>query len=120
MASKEELSTLIQTVLGLKRGTFLVIGTDGEARLVQQKPTIDKIHKAISTVDRQCTCCDSISLRVPGAGGRMNLIVMMVDDTGMLDELPKNDLAFYIANTIKSYPHDIHGTAVIVNDEDFA
>lgn len=120
MASKEEIKQLIQTVLQLKQGTYLVVDTAQNAKLITEKPTIKKIHAAISTRDRECVCCDTVRLQVAGAGGARKSIVMMVDDTGMLDDLPQNHLAFYIANAIRNYPHDIHGTVVIVNDEDFA
>lgn len=121
MASKEELAQIIKTVLGLERGTYLVITTEGEAKLVREIPTIHAVHRAISTADRRCVRCDTINLEVIGAGRtRGDRIVMMVDDTGMIDDLPINQLAFYIANMIKGYPHDIHGTAVVLNDEDFA
>ena len=120
MATKEELSQLIKCVLGLRQGTYLVVNTNQEAKLVEEKPTLEKVYAAISTPERTCLLCDTITLKIPGAGGTGQRIVMMVDDTGMLDDLPKNSLAFYIAHTIKGYPHDIHGTAVIINDMDFA
>ena len=111
--------TIIQTVLGLKRGTHLVIPVDGPPRLVNEKPTIPKAYKEISTPDRECVCVDTITLRMAGAGHAKDPIVMLVDDTGMLDGLPANDVAFYIAHEVKHYPHLIHGTVVIVNDADF-
>jgi hypothetical protein len=121
MSSKEELAQLIKTVLNLQRGTWLIITLDQKAQLIEGKPNIELLRRALSTPERKCECMDTINLELVGAGRvRGSRIVMMVDDTGMLDGLPVNDLAFYIANTIKAYPHDIHGTAVIVNDEDFA
>ena len=119
MPNKEELKQLIDTVLHLRRGTYLVVNTDVEANLIEQKPTMDAVREAISTPERKCILCDTVSLKVPGAGSGRNPIVMMVDDTGMLDGLPRNSLATFIAKMIRQYPHDIHGTAVIVNDEDF-
>jgi hypothetical protein len=117
MATKEDLGQLIKSVLGLKRGTYLVIAPDADPRLIEGKPTLDRIYAMISTPERKCECCDTLTLHVAGAG--KNPVVMTVDDTGMLDDLPVNALATYIARTLKNYPHEIHGTAVIVNDEDF-
>ena len=124
MATRDDLKQLIETVLGLKVGTYLVLTTPskesmGQAKVIPEKPTIAKVYAAISTPERKCQCCDTITLSLPGAGSRQRRIVMFVDDTGMLDNLPTNHLAFYVANTIKGYPHDIHGTAVVVNDQDF-
>ena len=118
MATRDELSQLIKSVLGLRRGTYLVVNTNDEAKLIEEKPRLAKVRAAISTPERECICCDTINLRLMGCGVK-DRIVMMVDDTGMLDGLPINRLAFYVAHTMRSYPHDIHGTVVIVNDADF-
>ena len=119
MATRDELSQLIKSVLGLRRGTYLVVNTNDEAKLIEEKPTLAKVQAAISTPERECMLCDTINLRLMGAGGVKDPIVMLVDETGMLDGLPINRIAFYVAHTIKGYQHDIHGTVVIVNDADF-
>ena len=110
---------VVQQVLRLARGSYLVIGDDQAVKLVKEVPTIEKVYKAISTPERECVCCDTITLRMAGAGGVKDPIVMMVDDTGMLENLPINEVATYIAQQVKGYPHQIHGTVVIVNDADF-
>lgn len=119
MATKEELSQLIESVLNLKQGTYLILGTDDEANLVQETPTLAKVREAISTPERKCKYVDTVNLKLPGAGSFGKRIVMLVDDTGMLDDLPTNGLAFHVVSSINGFSHDIHGTAVVVNDYDF-
>ena len=119
MATKEELSQLIESVLNLKQGTYLILGTDDEAHLISETPTLAKVREAISTPERKCKYCDTISLKLPGAGSFGKRIVMLIDDTGMLDDLPINGLAFHVASTMNGFSHNIHGTAVVVNDYDF-
>jgi hypothetical protein len=113
---------ILDVILTLPAGTYIVIPTGPNAKLeVHREPgTIDAAHLAISTPERRCVCCDTITLRMGGDRSSVQPIIMMVDDTGILDNLPVNELATAIMKRVKNYPHTIHGTAVIVNDGDFA
>jgi hypothetical protein len=88
---------------------------------VLAKPTLEHVYQKISTPTRQCICCDTVTLRLRGNSGDKDPIVMMVDDTGMLDKLPVNETATKLARLARpGFPHEIYGTAVIINDTDFA
>lgn len=99
----------------IKRGQWLVIRTDGTEEPMEGKPTIGKIHHALSV-----TCLDSVTLRRHDGG--QDAIVMMIDDTGMLDDKPVNSKAtsLYHARCKPGTVYAIHGDVAIVNDEDFA
>jgi hypothetical protein len=103
-----------QPLLGIspiRRGEYLLISTSGEQTLVERKPTIDRIQNAIGA-----TCLDTVNI------DRRNSQIMMVDDTGMLDGKPVNELATQLYRAI-CRPGTfgfIHGNVAIVNDEDFA
>lgn len=92
-------------------GSYRIIRVDGSEEVVNQKPTIGKIHAAIG-----CDCLDMVLL------DREREIVMAVDDTGMVDGKPVNPKATALAREAKgqSYPWSIHGDVVIVSDKDFA
>jgi hypothetical protein len=94
-----------------KQGSFLIIRVDGSEELIGQRPSIAKIHKAIG-----CECLDMVTL------DRKREIVMVVDDTGMVDGKPVNAKATALAREAKGqpYPYSIHGDVAIVNDRDFA
>ena len=110
------LGDMQRLVWNLKRGTYLVIPVEGPMKLVEQKPTIRTVHSEIG-----CQMCDTVTLRMRGSSGTKDPIVMMVDDTGMLDGLPINEKAteLYLQKCKIGTRHKIHGTVVIVNDADF-
>ena len=110
---------LFQQALKLQRGSYLVINTDGTHRFVLAKPTIENIQVILSTRLRECVCLDTVILRMGGNGGQKDPIVMMVDDTGMIDGLPVNTSATELIRSVKKYKYDIHGIVVVVNDADF-
>jgi len=96
----------------IKQGQWLVIRVDGTEEPMEGKPTIRKIHYALGV-----TCCDSVTLRFDHPA-----IVMMVDDTGMVDGKPVNPKATELDH-MRCKPGTIfaiHGDVAIVNDEDFA
>lgn len=92
-------------------GCFLVLRINGRISLEEGKATINKIHRAIG-----CDCCDTVLL------DRNKEIIMMVDDTGLVDDKPVNDAATRLVRSVfgPTYPHSIHGDVAIVNDKDFA
>ena len=99
----------------IRQGQWLVIRVDGKEEPMEGKPTIGKIYRALGV-----TCCDSVTLRFPN--GKQDAIVMMVDDTGMVDGKPVNPKATELYHT-RCKPgtlFSIHGDVAIVNDEDFA
>jgi len=95
----------------INRGEFKVIKVDGTEVMFSEKPSISKIQREIG-----CECCDSVTL------DRKKGIIMMCDDTGMLDRKPVNEKATALARKAfgQQYPYSIHGNVAIVNGEDFA
>lgn len=95
----------------IRRGEYLVVGVDGTETLIEERPTIQKIHRDIG-----CDCLDTVTL------DRKAGIVMMVDDTGMVDNKPVNPKAtvWYRMICKPGTLHQIHGDVAIVNDLDFA
>jgi hypothetical protein len=91
-------------------GEYRIIRVDGTEELVEERPTIQKIYRAIG-----CECCDSVTL------DHKKMIVMMVDDTGMVDGKPVNSkaTALYHARCKPGTIWAIHGDVAIVNDESF-
>jgi hypothetical protein len=114
--------TILDVVLTLPEGRYIVIPTGEDAKLQVHtgRASIQAVHLAISTPERRCVCADTITVRMGGNRSSVQPILMMVDDTGMVDGLPVNELATAIMKRVKNYPYDIHGVAVIVNDGDFA
>lgn len=99
------------TIPKVKRGEYLLIRVDGTEELIQEKPSLQKIHRDIS-----CDCFDTVIL------DHKQQIVMMVDDTGMLDGKPVNPKAtdLYLTRCNPGTIFSIHGDVAIVNDKDFA
>jgi hypothetical protein len=99
----------------IERGQWLVIRIDGTEEPMEGKPSIGKIYRALGV-----TCCDCVTLRFAENGH--DAIVMMVDDTGMVDGKPVNPKAteLYHARCKPGCMSAIHGDVAIVNDEDFA
>lgn len=93
------------------KGGYKVIRVDGSELFVESKPTIGKIQASIG-----CECCDTVTL------DRRNEIIMIVDDTGMIDSNPVNEKATALAREVfgQSYPYSIHGDVAICWDGDFA
>jgi len=94
-------------------GTFKVVRVDGTEE-VMGPVNLSAIHKAIG-----CTCCDTVILKRSAFEAE---IVMMVDDTGMIDGKPINPKATALYHGVRGpgTPYSIHGDVAIVNDEDFA
>ena len=92
----------------IAQGTYKIIRVDGTETVEAEKPSISKIMKAI-----KCECLDSVTLG--------NDIVMLVDDTGMIDGKPVNKAAtaLMLKRFGPKYPNKIHGDVVIINDLDF-
>lgn len=101
---------MIPTAESLKGG-YRLIRVDGTESLVEQKPTIRAIQRDIG-----CQVCDTVTL------DGTNMIIMVVDDTGMLDRKPINRKASEMVRSVfgPQYPYDIHGDVAIVWDGDFA
>ncbi len=96
----------------VKRGEYKIIRADGTEEIISQRPTLSAVHKAIG-----CDCCDTVIL----TRGSDEPIVMMVDDTGMIDGKPVNPKATELYHSVSrpGNPYSIHGDVVIVNDGDF-
>ena len=97
----------------IKRGQWLVIRVDGTEEPMEGAPTLDKVYRAIGcqSIDAVCLVKDH---------GRPT-VVMMVDDTGMVDHKPINAKATAMRDVARGFsPFAIHGDVAIVNDEDFA
>ncbi len=99
----------------VKRGEYLIIRVDGTEELIREKPTLEALHRAIG-----CDCIDAVNLdrKIPAE------IVMIVDDTGMIDRKPVNARATQLAQAAyaaagRYSPYSIHGDVAIVNDRDF-
>jgi hypothetical protein len=108
-------SDLLKRMLEIRRGEYWLISVDGAETLCETKPHLNTIYKEIGA-----DCCDSVMLRFPDNG--KDGIVMLVDDTGMIDGKPVNSKATELYHT-RCKPgtiHAIHGDVAIVNDEDFA
>lgn len=93
-----------------QKGAYRVIRVDGTDTVIHSKPTLRAVHEAIGTA-----CVDTVIL------DRVCQVVMIVDDTGMVDGKPVNEKATALAREAfgSRYPHSIHGDVAIVNDEDF-
>lgn len=98
-------------MIDIRQGEYRVIRTNGLEELHEEKPTLDRIHKAI-----QCDTFDTITL------DHNKEIVMLVDDTGMVDRKPVNPKATALYHSIckPGTVWQIHGDVAIVNDKDFA
>ena len=99
----------------LKSGQWLFIRVDGQEEPMDGKPTIGKVYRHIDA-----ECCDSVTLTF--GKDRQAEIVMLVDDTGMLDGKPVNEkaTALYHMRCKPGTIHAIHGDVAIILDSDFA
>lgn len=95
----------------IEHGTYKIIRVDGTETLVKQKPTIRTVTRDIG-----CDSIDTVLL------DRKAEIVMMVDDTGMIDRKPVNPKATALYHSIckPGTVYAIHGDVAIVWDGDFA
>ena len=93
------------------RGQFLVIRIDGSEEVHNRRPTIRSVEHALGA-----DILDTVIL------DRDNQVVMLVDDTGLIDRLPVNERATALVREVfgPRYPNKIHGDVAICNDEDFA
>jgi hypothetical protein len=94
----------------IRPGEYMVIRVDGTETLYEDKPTLRGTCAAIG-----CDCIDTVIL------DRENMVVMIVDDTGMVDGKPVNPkaTALYHAICKPGTVWAIHGDVAIVNDKDF-
>jgi hypothetical protein len=99
------------SMIDIRRGEFKVIRVSGVEELHEEKPTLDNIYRAIG-----CDCIDTVLLH------REREIVMIVDDTGMVDGKPLNPKATALYHILckPQTAWGIHGDVAIVNDKDFA
>jgi hypothetical protein len=77
--------------VNIRRGAYLIIRVDGSEEDVEGKPTLPAIYRAIG--------CESIDTVILTEHAGRPALIMLVDDTGMIDHKPVN---------------------AIVNDADFA
>ena len=99
----------------IKRGQWLIIRVDGTEEPMEGRPSIYEVYQALG-----CECIDTVSLVKDSSG--QALVVMIVDDTGMIDRKPVNPKATAMMRfTARGIlPCAIHGDVALVNDEDFA
>lgn len=90
-----------------KIGEYRVIRTSGEDFIIHEKPTLNRVKKSIGADYIDC-------VTISFSAGHVADLVMMVDDTGMIDGKPLNGTASIVAGT------DIYGDAAIIHDCDFA
>ncbi len=105
----------MKALVRVEPGTYKVIPASGSVRLVHARPTIAIIQREIGA-----DTLDTVNLR--SDRGATTGVVMMVDDVGLMNELPINDIAtrIYHAQCRPGTTHQIHGDVVLVNDSDFA
>lgn len=108
-AEQNERAEKAKTVEGVRK----IIRVDGTETVLSAPQTFADILKAIGA-----DTIDTVSLRHLGEP----LHVMIVDDTGMLDNKPVNEKAteLYHANCHPGTTTPIHGDVVVVPDSDFA
>lgn len=99
--------------LAVKRGEFIVIRVDGNVTHCGFKPTNKVIKAAIG--------CDLIDVVILTHDNGMPGIVMICDDTGMIDGKPVNPKATALYHSVcrPGTTHQIHGDVALVFDEDF-
>jgi hypothetical protein len=94
----------------VSRGEFLIVRVDGTESRVASRPSIRTVAKQIGAETVDTVLLD-----------RRRQIVMLVDDTGMIDGKPVNTKATDLARAAfgQAYPYSIHGDVAIVHDQDF-
>jgi hypothetical protein len=95
----------------VRRGEYRIIRVDGTETLIEEKPNLRTITKAIGA-----ECIDTVCL-----DKRTRTQIMVVDDTGMIDGKPVNSkaTALYHAICKPGTVYAIHGDVALCNDEDF-
>jgi hypothetical protein len=96
------------------RGQWKVARVNGIVEVNLGRPTIEAVCKAIGA-----DTIDTVNLR---EGGRPTGVVMMVDDTGLVDGKPANPSATALYHSVcrPGTTHPICGDVALVNDADFA
>lgn len=96
-------------------GQWKVARVNGIIEVLLERPTIRGICEAIGA-----DTLDSVTLR--DAQGRPSGVVMMVDDSGLIDGKPVNPAATKLYHSVcrPGTTHPICGDVAIVNDGDFA
>jgi len=93
----------------IKRGQYKIVRPDGSEEMVDKKPTLEALYEAIG-----CDCVDIVRV-----GSRDSQQVMIVDDNGLLNNLPINDKATALYWQFYNTTSPIVGTVVLANDADF-
>lgn len=107
----EILDALLKSV---KPGSFIVIRTDNTTQHFDQKPRLSVVGQQIN-----CSCFDTVILTRHGSHAN---VVMLVDDTGMIDGKPVNPIATELYHSVckPATVHAIHGDVALVKDRDFS
>jgi hypothetical protein len=98
----------------MNRGQYKIIRTDGTETIVDERPTIQAIRKALGA-----DVLDFVSIhKNPNGKGT----VMLIDDLGHEKGLPVNDKGtqVYLAICKPGTDYQIRGDVAIVNDEDLS
>jgi hypothetical protein len=95
----------------IQRGTFKILRTDGTEELIREKPTLARIYKEI-----HADIVDTVLL------DRDSTLLMVVDDTGMIDNKLINPqaTALYLSVYKPGTDWAICGDVALVYDQDFA
>lgn len=93
----------------LTPGTWKVIRVDGTEETIPGFARMSDVYRKIG-----CNCCDIAII------DRRPAIVMIADDTGMVDGKPINHTATYIYYSRYTTPYSIHGDVAILFDRDLA
>lgn len=98
----------------VRRGEYLIVRVDGSVELHEGRPSIREVSRDIGA-----ETLDTVILT--RHGGRAT-VVMMVDDTGMIDHRPVNPKATELYHGVckPGTIYAIHGDVAIVHDGDFA
>ena len=103
----------MKNIPAVARGTFKIIRVDGSEE-IRAPVSLKAIYETIG-----CSTLDAVILTRSAFAPE---IVMLVDDTGMIDNKPINQKATALYHGIckPGTPYGIHGDVALVNDEDFA
>ena len=95
----------------IRQGEYRIIHTDGTEILIEEKPNMDRILKAIGAECADTVCLDK----------RTRTQIMVVDDTGMVDGKPVNSKATKLYHSVckPGTVYASHGDVALCNDLDF-
>lgn len=98
----------------VKRGQFLALHCDGTQTLHNEKPTLERVYKAI-----KCGCIDNVILTHKNDSADL---IMLVDDEGLyriprVENVQANALLKELSDG--KWPHTLYGDVAIVHDTDF-